>query len=255
MSSITPYSGIAYRYRGFGDFDSESKERIENMFLNTELYFASALKFNDPFECNPAIEYEPSKFRKYLERIAKKNGIKVSSHDISRQMQEYKEFGFQGEYQKFMAEHIGICCMSKKPDIVTQWAYYSKNGEGFCIEYEVDSFEKVGCMEVKYKNSRPIVDIVKFQKEPSYQSKKLLEIISCKATKWAHEEEVRLFSTFIGAASIPKNNIKSVVLGASIEKKRAEWLINIARTHIPSIEIKKATLCNKEFNIKVLPYL
>lgn len=221
------------------------------MFLNRELYFADALKFNDPFECNPAIEYKPAEFRKYLLGIAKKMGINVSSQQISQQMQEYKEFGFQGDYQKYMANRIGICCMSKRPDIVTQWAYYAESGEGFCIEYEVGNFEKVGCIEVEYRDSRPIIDIVKFQKETKYQSQALLEIISCKAINWAHEKEVRLFSSFIGAGVIPDSSIKSVVLGASIKVERAEWLVNVATTHIPSIQIKKAKPCNKEFKIEV----
>jgi|GEM_PF-3791078 len=251
MSSIIHYSGPAYKYRSFGLFDDESKERIENMFRHRQLYFSNALKFNDPFECNPAIEYEPSEFRKYLFSIAKKKGIKVSSQLVSQQMQEYKEFGFQGDYQKYMAKRIGICCMSKRPDIVTQWAYYAEDGKGFCIEYEVGGFEKVGSIEVEYRGSRPIVDLVKFQKEPGYQWNKLLEIISCKATKWAHEEEVRLFCSFIGVATVPESVIKSITLGASIDDKKAEWLVNVAKTHIPSIEIKKAKLCKKEFSIKI----
>lgn len=221
------------------------------MFLNRELYFANALKFNDPFECNPAIDYKPAELRKYLLGIAKKKGINVSSSHISEQMREYKEFGFQNEYQKYMTQHIGICCMSKRPDIITQWAYYAENGEGFCIEYEVGNFEKVGCIEVEYRDTRPIVDIVKFENEKTYQSKALLEIISCKAIDWAHEEEVRLYSSFIGVGTIPESSIKSVVLGASIKEEKAKWLVNVASTYIPSIQIKKAKLCNKEFKIEV----
>lgn len=170
-------------------------------------------------------------------------------------MQEYKEFGFQGDYQKYMAERIGICCMSKRPDIVTQWAYYAEDGKGFCVEYEVGGFEKVGAIEVEYRGSRPIVDLVKFQKEPEYQWNKFLEIISCKATKWAHEEEVRLFCSFIGAAAVPVSVIKSVILGTSIDEKKAKWLVNVAKAHIPSVKIKKAKLCKKEFEIKIDQYL
>jgi hypothetical protein len=255
VSSVTLYSGMAYRYRGFGKFDGKSKKRIEKMFSKKELYFSNALKFNDPFECNPSVEYEPSKFRRYLESVAKKKGIKISSHQVSQQMQDYKETGFQSEYQGHMAARIGICCMSKKPDIVTQWAYYGENGAGFCVGYEVGGFNRVGCIEVSYRDSRPVVDIVKFQKDKEYQSQKLKEIIGCKAANWAHEEEIRLFSGFIGGASIPEKNIVSVVLGAFIEEKKAEWLVDVARKHLPSIKISKATLCDKEFKIKIDPYI
>lgn len=252
MSTLKKYSGIAYKYRDFGKFDAESKDRIKNMFLKKELYFANALKFNDPFECNPAIEYKPQEFRRYLVAIAKKKGVKVPSDKISEYMQHYKNSGFNKEYQKYMAKNMGICCMSKRPDIVTQWAYYADNGKGFCIGYEVGRLESVGCIEVEYKESRPTIDLVKFQKEKSYRIQAAMEVIGSKAVKWAHEEEVRLFAAFQGKASIPESHIKSIVLGASIEDKKAEWLVKIAKKHIPSIEIKKATLCDKEFLIKVV---
>lgn len=145
--------------------------------------------------------------------------------------------------------------MSKKPDIITQWAYYAEDSRGFCIEYEVGNFQSVGCIEVSYQTSRPIIDIIKFQKNKSYQQEKLKEIIGCKSIKWAHEEEIRLFSGTIGAKRIPEQNIKKLILGNPIENKKAEWLIDIASRHLPSIEIHKATLCSKEYQVKIEPLL
>lgn len=78
------------------------------MFLNKELYFSNILRFNDPFECNPAAEYKPAELRKYFEEIARKRGISVSSKDLSNLMKEYKEKGFQNEYQKYLATGMGL---------------------------------------------------------------------------------------------------------------------------------------------------
>lgn len=149
------------------------------MLLNSNLQFTNATKFNDPFDCHPALIDFSKITTEQAYPWGKENTISLKINPYERNRDE-----------------AWICCLSKVFDSILMWSYYNKH-EGVCIGVDVQNIElyinyMLGTMvfppyEVEYK------DII--EKPDFFAGKKdfFLYQILTKGKEWAHEQEVRMF--------------------------------------------------------------
>lgn len=245
------------------------------MLEHHNLQFTNATKFNDPFDCHPALfDYSNVPTNKYNWPPA----------DFLKQKGETDM-----ENQR---NRTWICSLSKVYDSLLMWSYYG-NHRGVCIGLDMEKAQKylskIMCsvylgaieMEVQYR------DIIE---KPDYfhDAKDLFRYqLSTKAKAWEHEKEVRLIlidPTPAGTLNHPgfapmalpyepkdENEVidwkevrafldiggecfESVYLGVNLNVKKnqetKEKIIEVARRCNPEIKIYQMTIDPEAFRLK-----
>ena len=231
------------------------------------LRFTNATKFNDPFDCHPALfDYSLSSIP------TSEDGIEVPPDDF---------LSSKGENDmENLRNNTWICSLSKVHDSLLMWSYYN-NHEGICIGLDMEKLRpslanflccaKMGALEleVKYEEIKKKPNYF-FDKEDfwGYQA-------STKAKAWAHEQEVRLAllkpSPGFILKCMPKeykkgevidwkeppfysaidgNCFESVYLGINIDKEKKKEVIQTARKLNPEIKIFQMTADPEAFKLK-----
>jgi hypothetical protein len=220
----------------------------ELMLDNGNLQFTNATKFNDPFDCHP-------------ELIGFSH---ISPERAPWGMKDTKSLeAYPYERNR---EEAWICCLSKIPDSLRMWAFYTNNHEGVCIGLDVEKLKPhihpgLGLdvtgdfLEVEYR------DIIKkpdhFKGEGSYYYQMVT-----KAKEWEYEQEVRIIifkpmPWFMDMLPPPKlqgddeidekerrayptiggDCFAAIYLGKNILPRHKQRIIEIARKRNPDIKI------------------
>lgn len=231
------------------------------MLEHHNLQFTNATKFNDPFDCHPALfDYTNAHTNKYNWPPA--DFLKLKGETDMENLRN----------------STWICCMSKVYDSLLMWAYYN-NHKGICIGLDKEALLKscnykyFGLMfpfaeEVKYKDMLPKPDY--FKDHPSW-----IDLLTTKAKAWEHEQEVRLITkdpAWVHAGQdIPKelyddevidgkeirhypllaaDCFESVYLGVNIMPRNKDAIIKAAKKLNPKIKIYQMTLDPETFGLK-----
>lgn len=150
------------------------------MLEHHNLQFTNASKFNDPFDCHPALF-------DYSHAPVNKNNWPPADFFILKGKTDMEN----------LRNDTWICCLSKVYDSLLMWAYYNSH-KGICIGLNVEAVLKscqrgfFGLMppsafDVKYKDIQQKPDY--FKNHPSW-----IDLWTTKAESWAHEQEVRLIT-------------------------------------------------------------
>lgn len=229
------------------------------MLHYSELMYANATTFNDPFDCHPSLidfsDVPPEKCKmwpaKYIEDL-KSNEYINNRNDL------------------------WICCLSKLYNSILMWSYYNKH-EGVCVGLNMKNVAKYlnvgyGMMvstegvDVQY---RDIVNRPDYYRDKtdffSYQ-------VFTKAKVWEHEQEVRLFiykpsPMFMSLLPFQQNRkefdhkeirtfvkigpecFDSIYLGVKINKDNKEKIIKLAKRLNPRIKIIQMDIDPKAFKL------
>lgn len=226
------------------------------------LQFTNATKFNDPFDCHPALF-------DYSNVPATPNNWPPA--DFLKQKGETD--------MENLRNSTWICCLSKVYDSLLMWAYYNSH-KGICIGLNIEAVLKccqhkfIGLMypypaEVKYRDIHQKPDY--FKDLPSWN-----DLLTTKAKEWEHEQEVRLITKdpmWIHAGrDIPQklyneelvdgkeirhysplsaDCFESVYLGVNIFHQDRDKIIKTARELNPEIKIYQMTIDPEAFRLKV----
>ena len=231
------------------------------MLEHHNLQFTNASKFNDPFDCHPAL-------------------FDYSHAPVNKNNWPPADFlSMKGENDmENLRNSTWICCLSKVYDSLLMWAYYN-NHKGICIGLNVEAVLEscqhgfIGLMspsleEVKYK------DILQ---KPDYFKDHILwiDLWTTKAKAWEHEQEVRLITkepSWVRARmDIPKelkdkeivdgkeiryypelsaDCFESVYLGVNILPQKKTEIIKFAKNLNPNIKIYQMTIDLEAFRLK-----
>ena len=244
---------ILYKYL---DFDGGLA-----MLKNHNLQFTNATKFNDPFDCHPALfDYS-----------------NVPAHRKQWLPAEFVSFMEKNNMENLRNE-TWICSLSKVNDSLLMWSYYNYH-KGICIGLNKDAV--INCcrhkflglvhpfaMEVQYKDVLQKPDF--FNDHPSW-----IDLLLTKAKVWEHEKEVRLITKhplWVNAwRNVPKefqdeeavdgkeirhypyltkDCFDSVYLGVNMLPKNKQEIIKVARTLNPDIKIYQIVTCPETFSLK-----
>jgi len=231
------------------------------MLEHHNLQFTNASKFNDPFDCHPALfdySYIPEN----------KNDWPIA-----------KFLSFKGEIDMGnLRNSTWICCLSKVYDSLLMWAYYNSH-KGICIGLNVEAILE-SCQHGFFGLMYPSVEEVKYKdilQKPNYfkDHPSWMDLWTTKAKAWEHEQEVRLITkepAWIRAGrDIPKelkqdevvdwkeirhypqltaDCFESVYLGVNIFPQNKTKIIKAAKNLNPNIKIYQMTTDSEALMLK-----
>ena len=231
------------------------------MLQNSNLKFTNATKFNDPFDCHPALY----NYNNPPEKESQWYGADFLEMKGKTDMENHRN-------------NTWICCFSKVYDSLLMWAYYNAH-KGICIglnrDAVLDSCNK-GCLgtffpffeEVQYKD---ILDKSDYFKD----NMAWFNILATKAKDWEHEQEVRIIAegpAWVNAVrDVPQefrdeeiidgkevryypklsaDCFESIYLGVNIFHRNKEDIVRAAKKLNPNIKIYQMTTDPEAFRLK-----
>lgn len=236
-------------------------QKIDEWFyknlINMEIFCNSPENFNDPFDCQIQPNYFDDlkkiieELRDYIGLIDKyiKEGIK-SIGEITWEELSDKRF-VEDTINKLLRDtkNLNISSFSKADtekktyENELLWAHYANSHKGICIEYEIESVEKVNYSYEYPKLSEEFIKNMLFIKregiESSYKYEKNLiqelkeKILLTKSKAWEYEEEWRLIQ-IEPIKKIEKSQIKSIYFGLKTSKEDIKKVIKL----LDDLEIK-----------------
>lgn len=220
--------GTFYKYRSFGDGLSDAdrqllQQRLKDMVVNQEVYFAKPSQFNDPFDCHPRISigYSARRFKKWIDKLVEENpnsrgetpAFKKRLKENIARIQRDSEFRNES-FRQILDSDTAIFSMSKTYKSLLQWAYYADSHQGLCLEYTIDGdFCESQLYQVAYVRFRHIVDIIEADYNARYRAREVLRAAATKSESWSHEREVRAIRVGSGVFNCPKTTLTGVGFG------------------------------------------
>lgn len=231
------------------------------MLEHHNLQFTNASKFNDPFDCHPALfdyTYTPEDKNKGLpaDFLVRKGKTDMEN----------------------LRNNTWICCLSKVYDSLLMWAYYNCH-KGICIGLNVEAVLK-SCQRGFFGMMPPSIKEVKYKdilQKPNYfkDLHSWKDFLITKAKAWEHQQEVRLITkdpAWVRAGRDIPNELKderivdgkeirhypqlsadcfeSVYLGVNMLPKNKEQIIKVAKKLNPNIKIYQMTTDPEAFRLK-----
>ncbi len=153
----------------------------------------------------------------------------------------------------------GICCFTTDEKTLTEpfhWKRFADNGEGFCIEYDLEILNKY----FLDNNSGVVMDYIKYYEKEApvlknnnrdnleERTKNYHEIFFSLTQTLKDEKEFRLAKVFRFQLEdidvrrkqpIPRESILSLTIGRSMSSVNEEKLLKIARMNLPNIKLFK----------------
>jgi hypothetical protein len=118
------------------------------MLKNKQLYFARAVKFNDPFDCSAqqdAHDIFREEAAKWMASNKAGRAINELSDDDIRMAAEFidaqqdmRESRREIRAQMGELSNMGILCLSARCDSILMWSHYADYHRGFCIGFKDD---------------------------------------------------------------------------------------------------------------------
>jgi hypothetical protein len=260
---------IIYKYRHWSDVNHK------RLLLKNEIYFASPIQFNDPFDCfiplNFALLDTQEKLDQFIEQRRKlhtdtyKNDKTALEKDLLnyRHRLLFDRENLQNEYNSKLFEKVskvfGVCSFSEEWNNILLWSHYGDCHKGFCVGFwqkKLQSFLEVGQGKVMYPIDNKYPEISPLDNNEA----KLFAIQSfAKSSNWSHEKEFRLVkladqeetSENFRIEIIPDDCFAEINLGINISEKAKFEIVNIARSkNIKIFELHsipfKFEICRRE---------
>ena len=239
--------GIMYKYCSF--------ETLKLIIENQNLFYSTALDFNDPFEL-PTEQMEIYDDYTYIEKFV----VNGSSEEVKEKiLNNFKKDSFQfykrniNSWNK-MKEDFGISCFSKSPLINLMWSHYSDKHKGVCIGFNFNKYEQPLSpiqMPVRYIKSLETYDYLNMLNE-NIGDIFMYNWLLTKSSVWNYEKEIRQILVYSkGLQPINIKSIEQIYLGLKFDKtqlKELEELLknnNLEHTKIIDTKIDPSTFSIK----------
>lgn len=245
-----------YKYRSI-----DPRGRTRHIFEKSELWFASPLSLNDPFECRFGIEFDGSTEarRRYFHKMIRQRDERISR----KQRDVLIEKAMSGFYGPGLKQHTiideetfvrdtlskqSMLCLTEKPDDILMWSHYADSHRGICLEFSVAGIPRIGILRrVNYANRFPVVNMLKMPADVGF------EILLTKAPQWTYEAEWRsVVRTTAHQHAFEPEILSGVILGCQIssddEKLVRNWLSK--REPVPSLY--RAERKRGEFGLRIV---
>lgn len=215
---------IAHRFKPINKY-------LITSLIESQLYFCSPQKLNDPFDCR--IYFEAS-----LE-----NAMKEASDSLKGVLEKaYTKEQLEKLTRKI--EEVGVVCFSKQLCNTLMWSHYAENHSGLCLTYQIpeafilENSEKIlGWGEVDYGNE-PIKNFfLSLNPDDSkdefenFIKPLVVKLINSKDESWKYEEEFRIVSGTPGSIDIERTWLKQICFGLSTTDEDINLVKKIIKNH------------------------
>lgn len=212
---------ILYKYRNFD-------ARSISMLANNQIYFASPLDFNDPFDC-VAHEHMLDAHAESMELLARLHP-QVSPRAITRENMErlFEAISQHPEINQIKAEqeknliefleNLGVLGLSACNDSILMWSHYANNHKGFCIGFKNNlGLDEKCIMGVSYIDSRandfvPYYLFSQVMSDEETSNILIKAFIFTKYIDWKYEQEWRIIGDK-GIAIYSPDSIDRIIFG------------------------------------------
>jgi hypothetical protein len=255
------YDGPYYKYRpAVAKFDKEKQpynEYTERIITTQSLFHQDPRKFNDPFEFVP---YVKPMSRQALKRMLNSKGVPKSTKEVTINQYNEKSKQFQDHLKTNLDQviddsHYGVCCFSKRWDIIQMWSYYADDHTGICFGFHTNydsGLEKnrMWIKEVSYQMERPSFTLG--------TNSTNWDFLFTKESKWEHEQEVRRVDIDMTSAvsrnrRYNKQDLRELIFGCNVSELTIDHYSNLLSEHgFNHIQLKRAVKNDKYYKLDIV---
>lgn len=251
---------LLYSYRpARGNVEREAQVLLEN-----KLWFSTPDLFNDPFELRPHFRFDPKyqpdsevidSFRKHLplalgDLFAAEIRRRFQDPSARREMEQ----GLRDELLKKVAQ-TSIACFAESDLQIRMWSYYASSHKGICFGFNFDEPWRLGNIpfqpeKVLYQTEYPVIPLVAVNDTHSDSDVRTKALLT-KAEEWSGEREWRCIrhDTPSGHQAFPPQSLRRLVLGARIESKHRDDILELVRQRSFPIEVFQAREAHDRFEL------
>jgi len=264
---------ILYKYRFF-DIDGYHIDSL----VNNSIWFTSANKFNDPFDCSIIYQFDGNK---RLRRRCADHFLRREYPNLTNQQREkfieskIKKIDNDPKYLREMIEYLinanynqfGICCFTPYYDNLLMWAHYSNNHEGFCVGIKLSKIrelqtelskrnELLELFKIKYSKKMPLINFYRAMLSQE-ENDSLTPLITTKSNHWRYENEFRLIYWYHPNTllTLLDESIAEIILGHYIKAENANKIVNIIKDKKMQISVFQAQKEERKFALKFVQIL
>jgi len=253
-----------YKYRKWDD------KYHKRALTNDVIFFSSARRFNDPFDCTIPVRYDLLTGSQihgiYAYHIIRMNPG-ISEDEVRRQAREWtdknllrdpefiKDYLSESKYNEF-----GIFTLTPHKDNLLMWSHYSDSHNGFCIGYDtsrLDGFLKglsesdnlvIPGYEVDYCSEYPKLLPGELSDEDW-----VIKQLTTKSNAWAYEEEYRfiIFNKTDFQLSLPSGTISEVILGCKMSDDYKAEIIEVLGEKSYKIDLYQTKMSMHSFSLDI----
>lgn len=251
---------ILYKYRNFD-------ARSISMLANNQIYFASPLDFNDPFDCVAHEHIFETLNPQSLELLARLHP-QVSPENITHENTQRLIEAIQQhpEIQEIIAEQkdalpkflneTGVLCLSACNDSILMWSHYANYHKGFCIGFKNNiGVPESLIREVSYTDARnndfiPLFLISQLITEEEAIKNLVKIFIFTKFIDWQYEQEWRIMGKK-GIAIYPAHCIDRIIFGLNMPLEERNTIQHILKNQ--NVKFFEAVKSKEHFSIEIKP--
>lgn len=211
-----------YKYRSM---EPGALEFTKSIVVNSQLYFAAASSFNDPFDTLPAVSVDCSvaELMRYYSIRADElmpEGTYDQKAAFVRDMvakPHEERLWLAREALSNTATQAAICSFSARPDSLLMWSHYAANHAGICLRFLLP---EQWAHPVVYAEQRPVLNRIKTTLEAEKDWRAYAQALFTKADCWSYEEEWRaVCTTGPGLRSFYPKFLWGIIFGARVTQQ------------------------------------
>lgn len=242
------------------------------MIRKGEIFFTSARKFNDPFDCTIPPRYDlldKESFLEIVKRNIREDYPKLSPKEFNNLVQEIKSHKnymqndsitfANKQLQEAKYNNFGIFTLSAEKENILMWAHYSNYHEGFCIGLNKTKFEiylaklykekqiPIFPIRVEYETEYPVLD-PRNMDDNDWGIKQF----SIKSSEWKYEKEWRYILTGFTdfRTTIDYDIFEELIFGCKIPSPDKDEIIGIIQKWPSKLKVFQAIKKYYEFGLK-----
>lgn len=251
-----------YKYRPMSN-DLDVK-KVEDIVQGSQIYFARADSFNDPFDLRPvfSLQASPERHREDFLRLSKKfepylterqriaEADRVMTDAMSQENIDMSAAVIQMQHNQFIREQVGVFCVTTKRDDLLMWAHYAGSHSGICIEFDGMSKLMAHAQPVCYSGER--IPINPYEDSHDVMLDKAL---FTKSEHWAYEDEWRLlrYEGGPGPVEFRPHNLTGIIFGALASSATIEMVLTWVRQRSTPVNLYRASVSSKKFELVIKP--
>lgn len=217
---------IVYRYINLSDVD-----RLQELLLESKLYFPKPSEFNDPFEFKP-------------------KRITADTAGMDQELVEkYIDPSLERTYELICTEldKFGVCCFSESCASITMWSHYAERHSGACVGFETgnDFFEDLRHVDYDYERHD-------FDLKNDTRDDIIRKVMLRKYESWMDEQEWRLLrKPGGGAVGFNPNLLTQVIFGARCPESRQKLVRKLLEHR--NIVFYQAQVDRYKYKLNIMP--
>ncbi len=247
---------------------SLSSLSYKSIICDQQVYFASVMSMNDPFEGLPSYKLPNRQEVKnhLIEKGAKRKNINKL---LPRAMEDMRHnYDRARTVDEAYASKTGLLCMTPHRDNLLMWSHYADSHQGICVGFDIkrpyDVEFGVG-YDVEYSEKYP--EICLLQRDWLYTEAKVGRTLMnqqaredlmtkqfyTKSKEWSYEDEVRFvrppYGEGVGLMPFPKSQIKEVIIGCRVPENKKEEIIALVTKYCPNTDIIQSHISKHEYGL------